>query len=285
VVKQAAVKQESTKPPAPHTDASLLYAMEHAGREVEDDELRERMKAHGLGTPATRAAILERLIAVGYAQRRGKQLWATDKGVRLIGVAPTDIASPETTGRWEKGLEDIARGAASPERFLDGIRRLCESLVRYAADQAPDAAFEPEPRGEAKTGRKGKPGARNTRQKTAPRALDVACPACGKGSLSENSKAFGCSRWKEGCSFTLWKDAVTRQGGPALTEALARALLQNGSVRGSTGTLHWREGRVSFEPSSAMHGTPRAASPTGTLEMVMAATKNTNAKPAISNKS
>ena len=244
-VKTAAVKQESTKPPAPHTDASLLYAMEHAGREVEDAEVREHMRGHGLGTPATRAAILERLIAVGYAQRRGKQLWATDKGVCLIGVAPADIASPETTGRWEKGLDDIARRAASPERFLEGIRRLCQSLVRYAADQAPDAAFEPEERGGAK-------GKSSARKKPATRTLDAKCPLCGEGSLSENSKAFGCSRWKQGCAFTLWKNAVQREGGPALTEALVRALLQSGSLRGSTGTLHWSDNRLSFEPTAAL---------------------------------
>jgi hypothetical protein len=82
--------------------------------------------------------------------------------------------------------------------------------------------------------------------------LDVKCPLCGEGSLSENSRAFGCSRWKQGCSFTFWKDAVLKQGGPALTEALVRALLQNGSVRGSTGTLHWKDNRVSFEPSAAL---------------------------------
>ncbi|MCL2545438.1 MAG: DNA topoisomerase 3 [Clostridia bacterium] len=244
-VETATVKQEATKPPAPHTDASLLYAMEHAGREVEDAGVREQMKGHGLGTPATRAAILERLIAVGYAQRRGKQLWATDKGVRLIGVAPADIASPETTGRWEKGLDDIERRAASPERFLDGIRRLCASLVRYAADQAPAAAFE----AEARSGPKGKSA---PRKKAAPRTLDAKCPLCGEGSLSENSKAFGCSRWKQGCAFTLWKNAVQREGGPALTEALVRALLQSGSLRGSTGTLYWRDNRVSFEPAAAL---------------------------------
>jgi len=239
--KKATVKQEATKPPTPHTDASLLYAMEHAGREIDDAEMRERMKGHGLGTPATRAAILERLIAVGYAERRGKQLMATDKGVGLIGVAPADITSPETTGRWEKGLDDIARRGASPERFLEGIRRLCESLVRYAADQAPDAAFEPDPAQ--------KPAAR---KKPTSRTLDVKCPLCGEGSLSENSKAFGCSRWKLGCAFTLWKNAVMRQGGPTLTEALVRALLQSGSVRGSTGTLYWKEGKVYFEPSAML---------------------------------
>ncbi len=249
-VQSARVKQETTKPPTPHTDASLLYAMEHAGREVEDAELRERLRAHGLGTPATRAAILERLIHVGYAQRRGKQLWATDKGVSLIAVAPADIASPETTGRWEKGLTDIAQGAADSERFLQGIRRLCERLVRYAAAEAPPVAFaQEERRGGKPSGRK---GAARAADKPAAQSLDIPCPLCGEGRVTENSKAFGCSRWKQGCKFTLWKNAVQREGGPALTEPIVRALLREGAVRGSTGTLRLENGQPRFAPSAVL---------------------------------
>lgn len=243
LVQSARAKQESTKPPSQHTDASLLYAMEHAGREVEDEDLRERMRDHGLGTPATRAAILERLIAVGYAQRRGKQLLATDKGVQLIAVAPADIASPETTGRWEKGLSDIAQGQGEPERFMEGIRRLCTYLVRYAATEAPPVAF-------AQEERKSKSG---THKKTAIQPLGVPCPACGQGQVTENSKAFGCSRWREGCGFTLWKNTLQREGGPALTERIVRQLLQENTVRGRSGVLRWDQGRVRFEPSTELH--------------------------------
>ncbi|MDR3051536.1 MAG: DNA topoisomerase III [Oscillospiraceae bacterium] len=238
-VAQAKVRQQKTKPPAPYTDASLLYAMEHAGREVADEDLRLQMKTHGLGTPATRAAIIERLMAVGYAARKGKQIVATDKGMGLIAVAPQDIASAETTGRWEKGLADIAEGEGAPDRFLDGIRRLTAHLVAYAAGQAPAAAFPKEDR-----------RGRTARPKSAEKALGLPCPLCGQGKVTENSKAFGCSRWKQGCAFTLWKNALVSQGGPALTAAIVRALLEKGRLRGSTGLVTLTEGKLRFMPDA-----------------------------------
>lgn len=92
-VKKSAVKKDATKPPSPHTDASILYAMENAGKDLENDELREQMKGSGLGTPATRAAIIERLLHVGYAVRKGKALSATEKGVQLIDIVPQELSS------------------------------------------------------------------------------------------------------------------------------------------------------------------------------------------------
>ena len=100
-VQRATVKKCQTKPPAPHTDASLLNLMENAGRDIEDETLREQMKSSGLGTPATRAATIERLIDVGYAARRGKTIVSTEKGRQLIAVVPEQIASAVTTGKWE----------------------------------------------------------------------------------------------------------------------------------------------------------------------------------------
>ena len=104
--------------------------MEHAGQDLEDEELRERMKASGLGTPATRAATIERLIEVGLAERSGKSIVSTEKGRKLISIAPEQIASAATTGKWEKALNDMAvnpdaaQRAQKQERFLLGIRRL-----------------------------------------------------------------------------------------------------------------------------------------------------------------
>ncbi len=210
--------------------------MEHAGRRIEDEALRELMKGCSLGTPATRAAIIERLIAVGYARRKGRQIIATEKGVKLIEAVPSEIASPETTGKWEQALERIARGEGDSVRFMEGIRRLAAFLTKYAAQDAPHVAFDP-------VERKGK-------AKRRPKTLKIPCPICGKGEIVENEKAFGCSRWREGCRFTLWKDAVSRVGGPTLTDTLIKALLQaeNGDLRGSTGTLHYRGGFVTFTP-------------------------------------
>ncbi len=144
-VEKAEVLQKRTEPPKPYTENTLLAAMENAGRFVEDEELRRQLKDRGLGTPATRAAILERLIEVGYVQRAKKALLPTEKGKRLIAVVPEQLSSPETTGRWEKGLADIARGAMDPARFMDSIRRYCAFLCQ-AADGAPAMSFPPSPR-------------------------------------------------------------------------------------------------------------------------------------------
>ncbi len=145
---RADVLAKRTEPPKPYTENTLLAAMENAGRFVEDEELRRQLKDRGLGTPATRAAILERLIEVGYVQRAKKSLLPTEKGKLLISVVPEPLASPETTGRWEKGLADIARGQMDPARFMDSIRRYCAFLCA-AADSAPPAAFPPAPRPKA----------------------------------------------------------------------------------------------------------------------------------------
>jgi len=228
LVQRVTVKQQKTKPPAPHTDASLLAMMEHAGRLIEDEEIRERMKASGLGTPATRAAIIERLIEVGYVVRRGKALISTDKGKSLIAVAPEEITSPETTGRWEKALYDIAAQKDGAEmerlsnRFMEGIRRYSGFLVEAAA-RAPEAHFEREPA-------KGKRGAGRGASKSRQVALGAKCPVCGSGEVMENARAFGCSRWKEGCRFTVWRDALKRDGRAEITAEEMKALLAGGRL-------------------------------------------------------
>lgn len=236
-VKSVQVRADKTKPPKEHNDASLLSEMEHAGKRMEDEALREEMKSCSLGTPATRAAIIERLITVGYAARKGRQILATPKGVQLICAVPPEIASPETTGRWEQALERIALSSGDDARFMEGITRLTRFLTTYAAQNAPDVAFAPEERR----------GKRRTKS-SAVREMDLPCPLCKQGKISENAKAFGCTRWREGCKFTLWKNALTRAGGPELNEKLVRALFASpdGTLRGSTGTIVLREGQLSF---------------------------------------
>ena len=237
-IKKASSKKEQTKPPAPHTDASLLYSMENAGRELADEALREQMKGSGLGTPATRAAIIERLIHVGYVQRRGKTLNATDKGVQLIEIAPEEISSPEMTGKWELALDEIARNQRTPERFDEGIRRLSAWLVEYARTTKNEGSFPPEER------RKGKGGKKASSVKLLEGAQ---CPLCGKP-VQVSDKAYGCSAWRDGCAFTLWKDCLTRGGGPALNDRLVTMLLKDHSVRGSTGTVALEDGQIRFLP-------------------------------------
>jgi DNA topoisomerase-3 len=226
-VQGVSVKQLKTKPPAPHTDASLLAMMEHAGKLIDDEELRERMKASGLGTPATRAAVIERPISVGYVSRKGRTILSTDKGRGLIQVAPEEIASPETTGRWEKALYDIAgqqdreKMDALAARFMEGIRRYGAFLTE-AAVRAPDAHFEKEDKGKRGSGKRGAEKPKSSK-------LGAKCPLCGQGEVTENSKAFGCSRWKEGCKFTVWRDALKKAGLPALDAAQMKTLLSVGA--------------------------------------------------------
>lgn len=229
LVADALAKEESTKAPPLYTDGSLLSAMEHAGREIEDDALREQMKGSGLGTPATRAAIIERLLTVGYASRSGKAIAPTEKGMALIGVVPNEIASPETTGKWELGLHHIAEGRQDPVAFMDSIARFSSFLVDKAKEAPP--AENPFPKEERKPGRDKK-----TSSKVKP-IEGLQCPLCKTGKVTENTKAFSCSRWKEGCHFTLWKDGLKKGGGPQLTERLIKLLLETGEVKGSSGTL------------------------------------------------
>lgn len=127
---KAKVEQKKTQPPKPYTEAGLLSAMENAGRFVEDETLKEQLKESGLGTPATRAAIIERLLAVGYIKRQGKALVPTEKGEKLIAVVPQELKSAETTGKWEKGLSAIAGGRMATEVFMASIKRYVDFLVR-----------------------------------------------------------------------------------------------------------------------------------------------------------
>ena len=164
-VNRAAVKALKTKPPQPHTDASLLGLMENAGAKLDDPELRERMKSTGLGTPATRAAIIERLIKAGYARRSGKTIVSTEKGRQLIAVTPDQIASPVTTGKWEKALYDMAANSdpelreAKAARFMSGIRKFAIFLVDAAQNANAGVSF---PRPPKKPGRSAAPKAKKT---------------------------------------------------------------------------------------------------------------------------
>lgn len=193
-VKAVKVSKKKTKPPQAYNEASLLSAMENAGRFVDDEELKEQLKDSGLGTPATRAAIIERLIKVGYITRKGKSLIPTEKGKKLIAVVPPELKSPETTGKWEKGLTRIAKGSMEPERFMDSIKRYVVYIVDTSVKTGASVVFKAD-------GKRGKPS-KNSLGK---------CPACG-GDVLENSKSFYCARWRNGCKFSLWKSSFEDYG-------------------------------------------------------------------------
>jgi len=152
---------KKTKPPPQYTEATLLSAMEHAGRLVADEALREQMKDSGLGTPATRAAIIERLLAVGYIVRAGRSLSPTEKGMKLIEVVPDELKSAETTGKWERGLSLVAEGKMDPARFMGSIERYVRFIVERSQAGA-DATF-PEEKRKGRTRAARKPAARRGR--------------------------------------------------------------------------------------------------------------------------
>ncbi len=217
---EAKVLKKKTTPPKPYTESSLLSAMENAGRFVEDESLKEQMKDSGLGTPATRAAIIERLLSVGYITRKGKNLIPTEKGKQLIQVVPEELRSPQTTGKWEKGLSSIAKGKMEEQRFMESIKRYVKFLVEDAARRKTEVVFPQE----AKKGpRKG--------GKTLGK-----CPVCKDGDVLENRKAFFCSNWKTGCKFSAWKDSLSPYG-IELNEKIMQLLLKDGKIPQVSATL------------------------------------------------
>ena len=200
------VKAKTTKPPKRFTEASLLKRMETAGKLVDDEEMREAMKLRGLGTPATRAAIIETLIGRKYVRRQKKRLVSTEAGRHLLTlVRDPSLRSAELTGEWEAKLKDIEGGKGDPEAFMSGIRAHAKQLVDGDPEAEKAGGFGP-------------------------------CPLCG-APVVEGKRGFGCSRWREGCEFVLWKQSA----GAEIDGALARELLDMGHslravpVKGSDG--------------------------------------------------
>jgi DNA topoisomerase-3 len=176
-----------TKPPARYSEATLLSAMEGAGKLVEDDELREAMEAKGLGTPATRAAIIEGLIREEYVHRNGRELVPTPKAFSLLFAlrhfGATEITSPELTGDWEFKLKQMERGKLRREEFMEHIEQVTRDLVeRIRNGDIPDTAFATVP---------------------------APCPKCG-GAVQENYRKFQCQK----CDFSLWKVTSGREWSP-----------------------------------------------------------------------
>ena len=225
-VAKVAVKEGETKPPPRYSESALLGAMETAGKFVEDEELRQAMKDSGLGTPATRAATIERLISVGYLEREKKVLVPTEKGRSLIQLlGDSRISSPELTARWEERLARMEHGSETRSSFMSDISDFAGKLVDEARSKEGERVAAP-----AK--RKGKRGAKSRHANGSGGAsVDKpsgesfgACPKCGSP-VVETQKAFGCSAWREsGCKFAIWKTV----SGKRVSEAQAKQLLAKG---------------------------------------------------------
>ena len=195
--------QKQTQPPKPYTEATLLRAMETAGRTVEDEELRDAMKENGIGRPSTRAAIIETLFRRNYIRKQRKTLIATPTGVELIGIIKEELLkSAELTGRWEKKLRQIEHHEYSPAQFIDEMKRMITAIVQQVlADTSNRKVGEPDA-DKAPTRTPARNGAAKAKRTTPTRIrAGMKCPACGQGKVIRGKAAYGCSRWKEGCSF------------------------------------------------------------------------------------
>jgi DNA topoisomerase III len=180
------VTQNETKPPARFNEATLLSAMEGAGKLVEDEELREAMREKGLGTPATRSTIIEGLIHDGYITRQGRDLIATAKGMALItllrGIGVAELCSPEMTGEWEYKLSLMEKGAMKRKEFMGHIRQFAREIVEKAKNFEGDSVS-----GDFET-------------------LEVRCPKCGRGPFDEDYRTFKC----RSCGLIIWKTMASR---------------------------------------------------------------------------
>jgi len=223
--KEIAAERKETKPPRRYSDASLLGAMETAGKLVDDEELREAMKESGIGTPATRAAIIERLITVAYVERDARALVATEKGLNVIRLLDAHmLTSPELTGNWEHRLGKIERGEDSREKFMSDIAGFAEQTVHKLDETLKDVRI--------------------------PRAKLGPCPVCGH-EINENRKGYSCwAREDPGCGFVIWK----AKAGKTLTVPIARELIKTGYTEKQVTGFRGRSGR-SFRAHLAMSQT------------------------------
>ncbi|PTL56438.1 type IA DNA topoisomerase [Paraconexibacter algicola] len=214
--------EKETKPPRRYTDASLLGAMETAGKLVDDEEAREAMKESGIGTPATRAAIIERLIDVGYVERDARSLVATEKGLNVIRLlGDHQLTSPSLTGDWEHRLERIESGEETRKAFMADIAKFAGATVGELDTKLKDVKI--------------------------PRADLGPCPVCGQH-IIENRKGFSCwSREDPGCGFVIWKGKAGKQ----LPAAVARELIATGRTARPVTGFKGRSGR-SFRAKLAL---------------------------------
>ena len=196
----ASVTEHFTSPPKPYTEDTLLSAMENAGKEDMPDEAERK----GLGTPATRAAIIEKLVSGGFVERKGKNLIPTKAGVNLVTVLPELLTSPKLTADWEQRLNEVAKGQVSPEDFMDGIEAMAAELVRKYSHISEDGQklFQPE------------------------KETVGLCPRCGKP-VYEGKKNFACS--DRACQFVMWKnDLFWPSRRKEMTRKMAADLLKKG---------------------------------------------------------
>lgn len=204
-----ALTQKTTQPPKPYTEATLLRAMETAGRTVDNDELRDALKENGIGRPSTRAAIIETLFRRQYIRRQRKNVLPTLTGTELISLIKEDLLkSAELTGRWERKLRQIERQEYSASQFVAELKVMVNDIVRdvLSDNSNRQIALSPStPSKDSQTIERLKRAETEVESRTAPKRRIIRagsiCPQCGRGKVIKGNTAYGCSRWKEGCDW------------------------------------------------------------------------------------
>ena len=212
---QPTLTEKWTTPPPYYNEASLLRAMETAGKFVEDEELRAAMKENGIGRPSSRASIIETLFKRHYIRRDKKRLVATATGIELIDMIKEDLLkSCELTGIWEKKLRDIEHKKYDPAQFVDELKQQITEIVREVlADNSnrhvtvlTDEDLKKKPAAKKTTKKKAAAKSPAPVPPSAPVQTPVVgqpCPLCGQGVIIQGKTAYGCSRWKEGCTYRV----------------------------------------------------------------------------------
>ena len=211
--------EKQTKAPSYYTEASLLRAMETAGKQVDDDELRDLLKANGIGRPSTRASIIETLFRREYIERRKKQIHPTPMGIALIDTIQNELLkSAELTGQWEKKLKEIESGEYHAGQFINEMKHMVSELVLDVMREKKSDVLKnsivaqtiqtEEPKSKAK------------------KSKDVHCPKCQKGIPLKGKNGYGCSRWKEGCNFIVPMEFL----GKKLSEKQIHRIFDKGST-------------------------------------------------------
>lgn len=232
--KEIKILTRKTSPPKPYNEATLLTAMETAGKQIEDEKLKEEMKAIGLGTPATRAGIIEKLISVGYIKRNKKNLVPTENGIQLIEIVHEKLKKPDLTGEWESQLSKIANKEVSSRDFIYDIKKYVDEIIE-----------------EGKTSTIRNVNFINTNKKSNKEVIGI-CPRCGR-EVYENKKSFYCSGYKNVpvCRFSMWKeDNNLKENGIILAKKDAKQLL----IEKHTNIKGFKEGKE-WEMELFMHDT------------------------------
>lgn len=197
------LKETWTTPPKPYTEATLLRAMETAGKLVDNDELRDALKENGIGRPSTRAAIIETLFKRHYIRKERKSLFPTVTGTELINTIHDELLkSAELTGLWEKKLRQIERGTYEARTFLDELKQMVNQIVINVLSDQSGHSITIEATPEAKADKKEKQE-KKERKPRKPRTAVPVCPLCKKGKILRGKTAYGCSEYKNGCTFRL----------------------------------------------------------------------------------